>query len=275
MAVNRESQSTLQVFRRYVTDFVNRHDFSVLPAIMTETYQLETGGHVIAGRDGNYRDAVAKQLEQFPGLVFTPHELFHVGDRLAVRFTEHGTSLRHEGRAAAWTNIAIYAVADGRLSRCSIEQDYFARRQQLLSGVASLVDHPHISPWDVPPSKTNAHAEKIVRDWLTSAAFQTGGIVNVDGMSVEIPRIIQGDDVEVLEILAGGDQVAFHAVHRGQLAGDFPTDQPTHLGASAFIHLSGLVRLRGREICAGHIVRDRWGLYRRLGSMERQPVLEV
>ena len=275
MAVNCESLSTLQVFRRYVTDFVNRHDFSVLPAIMAETYQLDTGGHVIVGRDGNYRDAVARQLKQFPGLVFTPHELFHVGDRLAIRFTEHGTSLRHEGRAAAWTNIAIYGVSGGRLARCAIEQDYFARRQQLLSGVASLVDHPHIAPWDVAPSKNNAHAEKIVRDWLTSATFQTGGIVNVDGMRVEIPRIIRGGEVEVLEMLAGDDQVAFHAVHRGPLAGDFPTDQTTEPGASAFIHMSGLVRLRGREICGGNIIRDRWGLYRRLGAIQQRRELEA
>jgi len=275
MAANCESLSVLQVFRRYVTEFVNQHDFSVLPAIMTETYQLETGGLTIAGRDGPYRNAVARQLQQFPGLVFTPHELFHVGDRLAVRFTEHGTSLRHEGRAAAWTSIAIYGVADGRLSRCAIEQDYFARRQQLSSGVASLVDRPHVAPWDVAPSKNNAHAEKVVRNWLMSATYLSDDIVNVDGEKNEIPRIVQGSEVEVLEMLAGDDQVAFHAVHRGPLAGDFPTDQSIYSSESAFIHMSGMVRLRGSEICDGHIIRDRWGLYRRLGGMQQRRELEV
>jgi len=270
MAANCESLSILQVFRRYVTNFVNRHDFSVLPEIMTENYQLDTGGQVIAGRDGPYQSAVARQLQQFPGLVFTPHELFHVGDRLGVRFTEHGASVRHEGNLAAWMNIAIYGMSDGRLSRCAIEQDYFGRRQQLNSGIASPVDRPHPAPWDVAPSRFDANAEKIVRGWLASPAFLAGDVVAVDGSRAEVPQIIGDGEVEILEILPGDSQVAFHAVHRGALAGDFPKEQSMTPGTEAYIHMSGIVSLCGREISGGNIVRDRWGLYRRLEA-KKQP----
>jgi len=273
--VSRNSLSTVQVFRRYVTEFVNRHDFSVLPSIMVDDYQLETGGLVITGRDGPYQSAVAKQLEQFPGLVFTPHELFHIGDRLAVRFTEHGTSIRHDGRAAAWMNIAIYSVAGDRLSHCAIEQDYFSRREQLSSGHASLVDRPHIAPWDVAASTHCPAAESAVRDWLGSIAFVDSGIVVVDGEATGIPRIIAGSEIEVLDILASEEQVAFHAVHRGELAGDFESDLSIADGAEDYIHLSGLVRLQGREVCGGHIIRDRWGLYRRLANRKKQNEMEA
>ena len=44
----------LQAFRRDVTGFVNRHDFTFLPSAMRADYTLITSGHEISGRDGPY-----------------------------------------------------------------------------------------------------------------------------------------------------------------------------------------------------------------------------
>ncbi len=261
-----EERTALEAFRRYVTHFVNCHDFGALPDIMAEDYALRTQGLVISGRDGPYRAAVAKQLEQFPGLVFTPHELFHVENRLAVRFSEHGASLRHGGNAAAWSNIAIYTVRKGRLAGCSIEQDYYSRREQLERGRAAAVDPPPTSPWDVPASHDDPQSAGRVREWLQSARYLDQGNVRLDGMCSGAPRIIADGDVEVLDLLAGDNRVAFHAVHRGTLAGDFPSDQAPARRTAAFIHMSGFVHLKDGEVERGHIVRDRWGLFRRLSS---------
>ncbi|MDB5422972.1 MAG: hypothetical protein JWQ29_388, partial [Phenylobacterium sp.] len=265
--LNRKSASPMiAAFRRYVTDYVNRHDFSVIAEFMTDDYTLSSSGVDVAGRDGTYRSAVARQLEQFPGLVFTPHELVHVGDRLAIRFTEHGASNRHEGRAAAWPSIAIYQLRDGRLSHCAIEQDYFSRRRQLEGGAPVTVDAPAIAPWDTPESAPNPAAEAFVRDWLGSGAFLNTAGVQVDDSHATgtIERIVEGGAVEILESLSGGDRVAFHAVQTGLLADDFATDLSPAAGQPVRIHMSGLVTVAGGQVTAGNVIRDRWGLYRRL-----------
>lgn len=62
----------LAILRRYVTGFVNRHDFSEIGSIMWPDYTLHTGGRVISGRDDAYRSAVARQFQQFPGLAKVP-----------------------------------------------------------------------------------------------------------------------------------------------------------------------------------------------------------
>ena len=49
MSDDRSRHGALGVFRRYVCDFVNRHDFSVLPEIMASDYTLFTAGHEIRG----------------------------------------------------------------------------------------------------------------------------------------------------------------------------------------------------------------------------------
>ncbi|MCR5879578.1 nuclear transport factor 2 family protein [Phenylobacterium sp. J367] len=260
------ASAAIAAFRRYVTDYVNRHDFSVIPEFMTDDYTLTSSGVRVAGRDGDYRAAVARQLEQFPGLTFTPHELVHVGDRVAVRFTEHGASNRHGGAAAAWPSIAIYTLRDGRLAHCSIEQDYFSRRRQLDTREPVRVEAPAIAPWDTPESVANPAAETLVAAWLASGAFLAAPGVEVDDSRAtgQLQTIIAEGQIEILEIMSGDDRVAFHAIQSGVLAGDFPSDLPPEAGRPAHIHLSGLVRVAGGQVAAGHVIRDRWGLYRRL-----------
>ena len=266
-ALGRKSASpAIAALRRYVTDYVNRHDFSVIREFMTEDYTLHTGGALVSGRDGPYKAAVAQQLEQFPGLIFTAHELVHCGDRIGIRFTEHGASTRHDGRCAAWPSIAIYGLRDGRLARCAIEQDYFSRRRQLDCGVAIPVDRPALAPWDTRQSAPNPVAEQLVSAWLRDCGFLHASGVQVDDSNATgtKARIIDSPDLSVTEMLSGGETVAFHAVQTGVLTDDFGGDVSPVPGQPVSLHLSGLVTVHGDRVVRGNVIRDRWGLYRRL-----------
>jgi ketosteroid isomerase-like protein len=268
-ALNRVSASpVLATFRRYVTDFVNRHDFSSIHEFMADDYTLDTSGLIITGRDGPYQAAVASQLRQFPGLIFTPHELFHSGDAIGIRFTEHGASPRHDGRLAAWPTIAIYRVRDGKLDRCALEQDYFSRRRQLATGIPVPVDGPATAPWDTVETPANSDAEKIVGAWLSGGAFLCTAGVQIDDANATgvVEAIVADGAIEMLEIASGGDKVAFHAAQTGTLADDFGAEFAGQGQTAVTLHMSGLVTVAQGHVVRGNIIRDRWGLYRRLAA---------
>ena len=266
--IRKSSSPVVDLMRQYVTDYINRHDFSVIANFLAEDYTLHTGGLTVTGRDGPYRQAVAKQLDQFPGLVFTLHEIHHAGDAVAVRFTEHGASLRHQGRTAAWPSIAIYKVRDGRLASCHIEQDYFSRKRQLDDGTPIKVDAPAVAPWDTPERPPEPEAEATVRRWLADGAFLSEPGVQVDDARATgvVEQVVEDATVDVMTMVSAGDRVAFHAVQTGRLAGDFAPELSPAGEASVRLHLSGLVGVSDGRITSGNVIRDRWGLYRRLSS---------
>ena len=83
--------------RRYCIDYTARHDLSVCDDIMVPGDTLHMGVHHLAGRDDADKPAAAAQFRQFPGLCLTVNEIIRSRDRLALRFTEHGVLVRHDG----------------------------------------------------------------------------------------------------------------------------------------------------------------------------------
>ncbi len=262
----------LQAFRRYVTDFVNRHDFSVLPDIMDEDYTLATSGELISGRDGAYREAVAKQLSQFPGLQFTIHELAVCRNRVCVRFTEHGASLKHDSATASWPGIAIYETRGGLLVRCSIEQDYYSRRRQLEQRSPVAVDPPAIAPWDEIDQPPDPSAEAVVRDWLRGNDWKHDTAIRVDDSHAtgRIDSIIEAGGVEVLTLASGGGRVGFHARETGELGSEFAATLGVAPGERVSMSFSAFVRVSDSKVVDGHVIRDRWGVFRRYSRAQRR-----
>lgn len=267
--------AALGPFRRYVTGFVNRHDFTVLPEIMRPDYTLITSGHEISGRDGPYRAAVSKQMGQFPDLQFTVHDIFVCGNEIGVRFTEHGASALNRGAGAAWPSIAIYEVQDGLLARCTIEQDYYSRRRQLEGGVPVPVDRPAVAPWDEAASTADPQGAAAVADWLAKETWLDGSVAVDDSAATGgIEPVIAGGSVAILKILSGkaasGDtKVAFHVLQSGPVTTGFAAAAGASAPQTGELHLSGLVTLRDGKIVGGNIIRDRWGLFRRLSKAAR------
>ena len=244
------------LMRRYCIDYTARHDLSVCDDIMDPGYTLHMGVHDLAGRDEAYKPAAAAQFRQFPGLCLTVNEIICSGGRLALRFTEHGASARHDGARAAWSGIGLYRWDGRRLLENHVEQDYLARRRQLADGSPDLVEPPAVAPWDTRSAPSDPAAEEVARAWLTAGDLT--GVTVDDGRPPHRLLLPARTDVSVL--FSAGPRVAFHAVQHGPLAGDDPRE--------AMLHLAGVVRVDGGRVAGGRVIRDRLGLLRRLAPRE-------
>jgi predicted ester cyclase len=100
--------------RRYSYAYTASHDFSVLDELMVPDYELWMGDSRVTGREENYRPATARVYEEFPGLGFVVHELLCSGERIALRFSEHGRSVTRGG-SASWSGISLYRWDGKRL----------------------------------------------------------------------------------------------------------------------------------------------------------------
>jgi predicted ester cyclase len=251
----------IALMRRYCIDYTARHDLSVCDDIMVPGYTLHMGVHDLAGRDDAYKPAAAAQFRQFPGLCLTVSEIVCSGGRLALRFTEHGASARHDGAPAAWAGIGLYRWDGQRLLENYVEQDYLARRRQLAEGRPDPVEPPAVAPWDTRSVPADLAAEEVVRAWL--AAGDLSGVTADDGRPPHRPIAVSRTDIGVL--FSAGPRVAFHAVQHGPLTGE----DPRFAGhGEAMLHMAGVVQVDGGRVTAGRVVTDRLGLLRRLVPRE-------
>jgi len=216
----------LDVFRRYVHGFVNSHDFATPLEIMGEHYTLHAGAATLVGRDVEYLPAVQRQMDQFPTLGYSIHELVTDGEKVAVRFSEHGRSARQPDREAAWIGVGIYRAEEGRLVECWVEQDHYGKRRQLATGISDPVQQVATDPWadhaDASPDATTA-AEPLVRAWLSSLTSWPPADAHLDpGQAhTEQPRI-RVSEATLECLVAEGSKVGFNARITGEYEGGLP-----------------------------------------------------
>jgi hypothetical protein len=248
------------LMRRFVVDWLDRADTAAATEILAPGYTIVIAGVEMAGRDA-YLEATSGQLARFPGLTVTVHDAVFAPDgRAALRFTEHGASVR--GGSAAWRGIGLFrADPDGVLVHNATEEDYLGRRRQLLAGRPDPVDPPMVAPWTTPVAEPDPEAEKAVRAWLEAGTPPASGIVHDDGRSEA--ALVDGATVEVTDLFAAGRRVAVHAVARGRYAGGLPdVDAPP--GAEVTAAFAGLLDVAADGTLSGHVVRDRLGVHRSL-----------
>lgn len=252
----------VRLMRRYVVDYTNRQDTGVCVELMEPEYTLRMGPHVLAGREDRYVPAARKQFGQFPGLCLTVHEIVTNGGRLAMRFSEHGASVRHGGARASWQGIGLYRWNGVRLLECQVEQDYLARRRQLASGVADPVPPPAVAPWDTMPAPADPGAEKVVREWIEAGL--PGDVVRFDdGASAGL----QDGPVRVVDdLFSAGRSVAFRVTSTGPYAGGLDGVAPAAAGAPSTLPMVGIVHVSGARVCGGQVIRDRLGVARALAG---------
>jgi predicted ester cyclase len=115
------------------TEFLTRvwgpaHDLDAIDELMTEDYQIWSGGKLIAGRE-----AFKEWVRQFQSIYGNAHsridEVFAsaTGDRVVARWFNTGVNqgifgLPADGRPVSFTGIAIWRVRDGRLAECWVER---------------------------------------------------------------------------------------------------------------------------------------------------------
>jgi len=69
------SSSPVQLMRRWAVDYFNSHDASVAHEFIVPSYTLEIGDYTFAGRDEQWLPAVQQQMQAFPGMGMTVHQL--------------------------------------------------------------------------------------------------------------------------------------------------------------------------------------------------------
>lgn len=260
------SATILAPLRRWAVEWLSARRPEVCEEILTPDYGILIGGFLLDGRDA-YIEGTLGQLDRFPGLGVTVHELIWSRDRAAVRLTEHGASPRDGGAAAGWGAIALFSWDGERLDRCCAEEDYISRRRQFAAGEPDPIEPPAPAPWNTAPEPPDADAEAAVRAWLEAADFD--GVTCDDGWRGETaPLPIDGGETAIDDLFSAGSRVAFHGTRHGRYGGGLDGLED-RVGANAELHFSGLVTVAGGEVVGGRVVRDRLGLSR---SLRKDPV---
>jgi hypothetical protein len=188
---------------------------------------------------------------------------------LAMQFTEHGASLRDGGRVATWRGISLFRTDGERLRWGWAEEDYFARKRQLSSGVCDAVDVPHPSPWDVASAPPNPEAEEAARAWLCApqkmSEVEGSNWLSATGAGdPPAETLVDIHTTNIDELFSAGDRVAFHLEHHGIYRGGFADLDAGLIGKPVVLRAAGLLTVREHQVVAARITSDRLGLYRAL-----------
>src|SRR5574338_393530 len=255
------------LMRRYCVDYTNRHDQSVCDEIMHPGYVVHISQFDLP-RDLLYKPAVTGVFARFPGLGLVVHELVTNGDRLAMRFSEHGAAPAEGGRLAAWGGIGLYRWNGERLLENFVEQDFLAQQAQLAGSVpAAPLEPPHLDPWVGTKAKpADAEVEKIAREWLERGDLRDAPQAVVDSSWYEplAPPPIEVESVVIDDLFSAGDRVAFHVSPRGRYAGGLPGVAESRRGTPARLDCAGLATVSGGRVQSVRVVTDRFGTLRAL-----------
>lgn len=253
------------VLRRYVVDYLICQNAAVCAEIMEPGYVLHMGGTDLGPRDDVYVPAVVRQLEQFPGLGMTVHEIVFTEDRLAMRFSQHGASVRHNGRQAAWGGIGLYRWNGARLTSNYAIEDYWSRRRQLADGISERVEPPAVAPWDAEVGTADPSAEADIIDWAQNGANTTEtDHVWFDDLPVASTRSpLDVHKTTVDDVFSASGRVAFHVSQQGTYRGGLDVPESS-LGREATLYSVGVVHRDAAGRLHGRVIRERGALIRAL-----------
>jgi ketosteroid isomerase-like protein len=255
------------LMRRYCIDYTNSHDQSVCDEIMHPDYVVHISQADLP-RDLLYKPAVTGVFERFPGLGLVVHEFVTNGDRLAMRFSEHGAAPTEGGRYAAWGGIGVYRWNGEQLLENFVEQDFHSQQAQL-SGAAppAPLEPPHLDPWvGTTAQPADPDVEKTAREWLERGDLRDAPEAIVDSSWYEdlAASPIEVESVVVNDLFSAGDRAAFHVSQTGRYRGGLPGVAASARGKTARLDCAGLARVAGGRVRSVRVISDRLGTLRGL-----------
>ena len=258
-----------QLLRGFAIDFLTAHNNAVVERIMAPSYRLNIGGVVFDGRDHEYLPATAAQLEQFPGLNVTVHDVVIGENAIAMCFTEHGSSIQDEGRRAAWSGITFFFTDGERFVTGWAEEEYIARKRQLTLGLCEAIEPPHIAPWDTQARARNPKNEALARQWIAHShpLKDIPSNYRLSPLDPDPDGLVDIRGSQLNAIFSAGDRVVVHAQYHGIYAGGFGDLSPLLIGCQAVLRFAAIVTIMDGEITAARITTDRLGLSRALRGM--------
>lgn len=248
---------SVRLARRWVVDYFNSQDEAAAREFCESGYTLHIGSTVFAGRDEQWLPAVRVQMDRFPGLGMTVHQVVACDDRAAVLFTQHGADGGVGGRQTCWGGIAIYERRGDRLAGCVAQEDYMTRQRQLKTGVPDPIESPAPAPWDTGIQAPDAQAEQVVREWLAGTWPKPEPVRVDDEYLTGSVLSFEVKDTHVGQLWSSGSDVVFYARQTGVCHGGLAGVAPGSVGV---LHVNGMVRVEGGRIVSGRVVRDRAGL---------------
>jgi predicted ester cyclase len=260
-----------QLLRGFAVDFLTAHAPAAAEVIMSPRYRLSIGGHLFDGRDGSYLPATVAQLEQFPGLCVTIHDVVLAPHAVAMRFTEHGASAKG-GAVSTWGGITLFRLEDGQLEHGWAEEDYFARKRQLKTGEADSILPPHAAPWDRPVEQEKPETERLVRQWLGRPATVFEDAEEISAQGPQLAQLVTPEKISISFLFAAGNRAAVHAIVSGRYEGGF-VDVPDSVGTRVSVPIAAIIDVANGAIHRLQICGDRLGLNRSLlpARSERDP----
>ncbi len=253
----------VRLMRTYCIDYTNAHNQGLYDEIMEPDYVLHMMGVTLDGRDTAYAPAVTRLYEEYPGLGLQVHELLLNGDRLCMRFSEHGASLRHDGHLAAWRGIGLYKWNGTRLVENYVEQDYHGRDRQLATGVPDPLEAPHLDPWvATEPVPEDATVLEVARRWVAAGDLEAGDGVVVDDSDVTgaVAHVVDVTDVTIDDLFSAGPRVAFHVTLHGAYAGGLDGVDPGNVGRPVSLAVAGVAEVTAGAVRNVRAVTGRLGV---------------
>ena len=258
------------LLRDFAVSFLTAHNGDMGSRVFADDYSLDISGSRLSGRDAQYLPATLAQLDLFPGLCVTAHDVVLGPDALALRFTEHGRSAR-EGRLSSWGGITVFRIEGGRLKQGWAEEDYFARKLQLRSGTVNPILAPHPGPWDVPVEQPDPGIEDAAREWLARPGALLMPTEEIGAGGPRLSSLIAPRAIDVSFLFAAGRRAAFHAVIGGTYCGGFDDIPGEAKGREASLPVAGILDIEDGEVVRSQICGDRLGLHRRIQQALNDP----
>ena len=232
---------------------------------MADDYTFHMGEHTFVGREEAYKPAAERQFRAYPGLGFVVHEFFSNGDRCAMYFSEYGHSIQY-GTNTAWHGVSLYRWNGQLLTECRIEQDYYARRRQLLSKKPDPVDQPAYAPWTAAVEPPHPTSEATVSAWLKDGGLLRSQIGSLDDERVAptIARVLfREPETDVIDVMSAGGRVAFQVRVTGRYSGGLP-ELAGHEGIDATLYATGIADVENGAVRNVKAVTDRYTMERRI-----------
>ena len=240
------------LMRTYCIDYTNSHDQTLYEQIMEPDYVLHTMGFTLSGRDEAYSPAVTEVFAEYPGLGLAVHEFVLNGDRLCMRFSEHGASTRHGRRLTAWRGIGLYRWNGRRLVENWVEQDYAARDRQLATGVPNPLDRPHLDPWMATEAvPEDAAVVDVARRFLLAGDLTAAsGEVVIDDSDVTgaVAHVLDVEEVAIDDLFSAGSRIAFHVRLTGPYVGGIDGVDPAAVGRPVTLDVAGVASVVGSTV---------------------------
>ena len=243
----------VELARLFTVEWIIRADPGAPERIVRGDYVVHISGVEIPDR-ARYAEATLGQLEQFPGLTLTVHDLICDGQCLAMAFSEHGSSTKHDGRLAAWRGVALFDWDGERLTENWTQEDYFARRRQLQARLSGCCRRSHGCPMGRAASgrrrRERGDRPRLgVRRGLLGHLGRRRARTRAAGPS--------GRRHQLFTCVLGGPLGRFAATLSGIAS-------PPRPQVTAALDITGLVHVREGRVSSGTVVTDRLGLHRRL-----------